>query len=173
TGSIAGTIVVQHADPSFLKKFIPILLLLVAGYVCLKPRLGEVDLHPRMRRGWFDALFGLGLGFYDGFLGPGTGTFWTMAFVLVMGFNLTKATGCTKIVNFASNISSLCLFLARGNVAIDAGLAMGLGQLLGARAGSRMVLRRGTKLIRPVFITVVFALLLKLLYEAFFRSAKS
>jgi uncharacterized membrane protein YfcA len=93
-----------------------------------------------------------------------------MAFMLGVGFNLTKATGCTKVMNFASNVSSLIFFVLAGQVVFPAGLAMGFGQLLGARIGSRMVIQRGTKFIRPVFITVVLAITAKLLYTAWRKS---
>ena len=135
----------------------------------VKPGLGSEDLHPRMSRGWVYLVFGLFIGFYDGFFGPGTGTFWTMAFVLCLGFNLTRATGYTKVMNFASNLSALLLFLAAGKVHFTAGLVMGAGQFLGARIGSRMVIARGTRFIRPIFISVVLALTLKLLYDAYWR----
>ena len=166
-GAALGALAVQQLDPSFLKRAIPVLLIGVAAYTLLKPRLGAEDLHPRMARGAFDLTFGLLIGFYDGFFGPGTGTFWTMAFMLGLGFNMTRATGYAKVMNFASNVSSLVLFLPGGNVCFAAGLTMGVGQVLGARIGSRMVIARGTKFIRPVFISVVFALTLKLLYDAY------
>ena len=168
-GAVLGTLAVQQLDPSFLKRAIPVLLLAVAIYTLLKPRLGDRDLHPRLERGWFDMLFGLVIGFYDGFFGPGTGTFWTMAFVLGLGFNLTKATGYTKVVNFASNLGSLVFFLLAGSVYFGAGLAMGAGQLVGARIGSRMVIARGTRFIRPIFISVVLVITVKLIYEGYGR----
>lgn len=168
-GAVLGTLAVQHVDPSILRRLIPALLIAIAIYMLVKPDLGAMDVHPRMSRGWFDVIFGLGLGFYDGFLGPGTGTFWTMAFVLALGFNLTRATGYTKVMNFGSNISSLALFLWRGNVWYAAGLLMGAGQFLGARIGSRMVIARGTCFIRPVFLVVVLALTIKLLISAYSR----
>jgi len=168
--AILGTLTVQQMDPSFLARIIPVLLALVAIYSLLKPQLGAENIHPRMKRAWFDLAFGLLLGFYDGFFGPGTGTFWAMAFMLGVGFNLTKATGCTKVMNFASNASSLIFFLLAGQVVFPAGLAMGFGQLLGARIGSRMVIQRGTKFIRPVFITVVLAITARLLYAAWRKS---
>lgn len=166
-GAALGAIAVQQVNPWFLKRTIPILLIVVAGYVLWKPRLGAEDLRPRMRRLWFDIVFGLGLGFYDGFFGPGTGTFWAMAFLLSLGFNLTRATGYTKVMNFASNLSSLAFFLVGRKVEPAMGLTMALGQLLGARIGSRMVIVRGTRFIRPVFLTVVLALTIKLLYDAY------
>jgi uncharacterized membrane protein YfcA len=166
-GALAGALVVRQLDPGLLRRVIPMLLIVVAVYVLLKPRLGEKELHPRMARRTFDLVFGLGIGFYDGFFGPGTGTFWAMAFMLGLGFNLTKATGYTKVMNFASNLGSLGLFLVGGNVVAGAGLLMGGGQWLGARLGSRMVITRGTRFIRPIFLTVVIALATKLLFDAF------
>jgi uncharacterized membrane protein YfcA len=165
-GAAAGTLLVQHLDPAFLKKFVPILLLAIAAFMIFKPQLGDKEIHPRMTPHSFYVIAGLLLGFYDGFIGPGTGTFWAMAFMLGLGFNLTKATGYTKVMNFASNLTSLVVFLRAGQVYYGAGLAMGIGQLLGARVGSRMVVTRGTKFIRPIFLTMVFALILKLLYDA-------
>ena len=166
-GAALGTLAVERVDPSFLKRFIPILLLMVAIYTLLKPGLGDKDLRPRLARQWFDLTFGLGLGFYDGFFGPGTGTFWTMAFMLCLGFNLTKATGYTKVMNFASNLSSLAFFLLAGNVRFTAGITMAIGQLIGAKLGASMVIAKGTKFIRPIFISVVLALTLQLLYRAY------
>ena len=168
-GGVVGTLTVQQLDPAFLRRFIPTLLLGVAVYLFFKPALGSTDASPRLPRGTFDALFGLGLGFYDGFFGPGTGTFWAMAFVLGLGFNLTKATAQTKAMNFASNAASLLFFLWAGQVHFGAGLVMGAGQLLGARWGAGMVLKRGTRLVRPVFLAIVVALTLKLLYDAFVK----
>ncbi len=168
-GSIAGALAVQHVHPDFLRKAIPVLLISVAVYFMVKPDLGARELHPRMSRPQFDILFGLVLGFYDGFFGPGTGTFWAVAFVLCLGTNLTAATGATKVMNFASNAGSLLLFLWAGKVLLAAGLIMGLGQFLGARIGARLVIAKGARFIRPVFLTIVFALTAKLLYDGFFK----
>jgi len=168
-GAALGTLAVRSVGAQFLKVAVPLLLLAVAIYMLRRPELGRQEREPKMTRLCFDVLFGLILGFYDGFFGPGTGTFWTMAFVLCLGFNLTRATGYTKAVNFASNVCSLLIFLIAGKVDFVAGGSMGLGQLIGARFGSRMVLRGGTKFIRPVFISVVLALTAKLLYDAFVK----
>lgn len=164
-GAAVGTLLVQQLNPAFLNRAIPVLLIAVAVYSLLRPKLGEADVHPRMNRVWFDVTVGLLLGFYDGFFGPGTGTLWAMAFMLGVGFNMTKATGYTKAMNFASNVSSLLFFLLAGLVVFPAGLTMGVGQLIGARLGSGMVVTRGTEFIRPIFIAVVLAIVLKLIYE--------
>jgi uncharacterized protein len=168
-GAAFGAWLVQQLDPSFLRRAIPVLLIAVAVYMLVRPSLGEDDAQPRMSRGPFDVLFGLGIGFYDGFFGPGTGTFWAMAFVLVLGFHLTRATGYTKVMNFASNLSSLAVFLIGGKVLFIAGLLMGGAQLFGARLGSQMVIARGTGFIRPFFVAASMALALKLLWDSFSR----
>jgi uncharacterized protein len=170
-GAALGTWLVQLLPRDFLMHAIPVLLVVVAVYFLLKPDLGAAPAHPRLSRGWFALIFGLGLGFYDGFFGPGTGTFWAMAFVLGLGFNLVKATGYTKVMNFSSNLSSLLFFLLGGNVLCAAGLTMGLGQLLGARLGSRMVVAKGAKFIRPIFISMVLAITAKLLYDIYVKPA--
>jgi len=167
--SVAGAWAALELDPALLRKIIPVMLAGIAVLVWFKPKLGECDLHPRMSRGLFDVTAGLALGFYDGFFGPGTGTFWAIAFVLGLGFNLTKATGYTKVMNFASNIGSLGFFICAGQVLWVAGLTMGVGQLIGARIGARMVVSRGTGFIRPVFLTVVLIITAKLIYDAYFR----
>lgn len=166
-GAVLGTLVVQSVGTHFLKMAAPLLLLAVAIYTVSRPHLGEHQHQPKMSRLQFDILFGLLIGFYDGFFGPGTGTFWTMAFVMALGFQLTQAIAHTKAYNFASNICSFLLFAWAGRVDYVAGTAMGLGQLLGARFGSRLVMNRGAKIIRPLFIAVVLGLTGKLLYDAF------
>lgn len=168
-GAAVGTLGVRQIGPDTLKVVIPLLLIAVAVYSLRNPKLGETDARPQIARGRFDLVFGLLLGFYDGFFGPGTGTFWTMAFVLMLGFNLTRATAHTKVLNFSSNLCSLLIFAFAGQINYFAGAIMGTGQLIGAQVGSRMVMRRGTKFIRPVFITVVLAITGKLIYDAYFR----
>jgi uncharacterized membrane protein YfcA len=168
-GSLVGTFLVQQLDPGFLKRIIPWLLLAVASYVWLRPQLGEKDIHPRISRVKFDFIFAFGIGVYDGFLGPGTGTFLALAFMLGLGFNLSKATANTKVLNWASNLASLILFLLVKKVWFVAGLAMGAGQWLGARAGSRMVITRGTKFIRPVFLSMVVLITLKMIYDNYLK----
>lgn len=168
-GAALGTLAVQNVGDHFLKIAVPLLLFAVTCYILTRPHLGEHQYPPKLSRLRFDLLFGLAIGFYDGFFGPGTGTFWTMAFVMMLGFNLTSAVANTKVYNFASNVCSLALFAWAGRVDYAAGVAMGLGQLLGARFGSKLVLQRGAKVIRPLFITVVLGLTIKLLYDAFLK----
>jgi len=167
-GSAAGTVAVQLVHPEVLNLVIPFLLLAIAVLMLLTPDLGTMQTHPRLSRMLFYLLFGLGLGFYDGFFGPGVGTFWAMAFVLGLGFTLTRATGYTKVMNFTSNIVSLLVFALGGNILWLPGAVMAAGQIIGARLGSGMVVKRGVRFIRPVFIIMVIVTTLKLLSDRLF-----
>lgn len=162
-GSAAGTVAVQMIDPAALNVIIPFLLLAIALYMMVSPSLGNAATRPRLPRAAFYAVFGSLLGFYDGFFGPGVGSFWAIAFVLALGFDLTRSTGYTKVMNFTSNIISFAVFAAGGVILWLPGVVMAAGQIAGARLGSGMVVRRGTRFIRPVFIVIVILTTLKLL----------
>lgn len=168
-GSTLGSLLVQQLNAGVLKRFIPVVLVLVALYIWLRPRLGESDGVPRMSRPVFDSLFGLGLGFYDGFIGPGTGTFFTMAFMVWLGFNFTRSTAATKLLNFSTNLASLGVFLLFGKIWLLAGLVMGAGQWCGAWLGSHLVMRHGTRFIRPIFLGVVLLITLRMVYLAWIK----
>jgi hypothetical protein len=151
---------------------VPFLLFAVAMFVWLRPQLGEQDIQPRLSPVKFDFICAFGIGVYDGFLGPGTGTFLALAFMLGLGFNLARATANAKALNWASNIASLLLFLIAKKVWFAAGLIMGAGQWLGARAASKMVVARGTKFIRPIFLTMVVLITLKLIYDSYLKPGR-
>jgi len=165
--AILGSLTVSAVDVSQLRKLIPFALGTVAVYTVLKPDLGTSTRPARLGVIPFGLLFGTVLGFYDGFLGPGTGSFWMMACVLVQGLNLRSATGATKAMNLTSNLASLGFFLFAGKVDLLIGALMAAGQLAGAHMGSRIAIRDGARIIRPVFLTVVFGLAAKLAWDAF------
>jgi len=167
-GAALGCIAVQLISGDVMNGIIPFLLLAISVYLLFTPSLGRRESRAKLSPVAFYACFGLLLGFYDGFFGPGVGSFWAIAFVLGLGFDLRTATGYTKVMNFTSNIVSCALFLAGGKVLLGAGLAMGMGEIAGAALGSRMVVRRGVRFIRPVFVTMVIATTLKLIYNRFF-----
>ncbi len=166
-GAAAGAWGVQQVNSDILSRVIPFLLLAIVIYTLLSPKFGDVDKRPRISASLFFVVAGLFLGFYDGFFGPGVGSFWAIAFVFWRGMDLTKATGATKLMNFTSNIVSCIIFLAGGYVWFGAGLTMAAGEIIGARIGSHMVIRKGTSLIRPIYITIVVVTTLKLLYNAY------
>ena len=164
-GALTGALVVRAISPGFLRHVIPVLLVGIALFLMVRPRLGLGETSPRMRPAAFGMVFGSGIGFYDGFFGPGTGSFWAIAWVLVLGTSLVRATAHTKVMNFTSNLTALLVFLVGGNVHLEVGLVMGAGQLAGAQLGSRLVIRRGARFVRPVIIAVAMLLAAKLFYE--------
>lgn len=162
-GAVAGSVAVQSIDPGFLRTALPWMLMGIAAYFLFKPSLGELDRQQRLSLPLFTCTAAPLIGFYDGFFGPGAGSFYAIALVDLLGFNLTRATANTKLLNLTSNFAALLAFLAGGNLVWSAGLAMGAGQFLGARLGSHLVLTRGAKLVRPLLVVMSVALTVKLL----------
>ena len=167
-GAALGAILIQHIRAGFIRPLIPLLLLGVFIYTLLSPDLGKTRRQARMQPLPFYLLFGIGLGFYDGFFGPGTGSFWTGALLVFLGMDMTAAAGHTRVMNFTSNIVALGLFALGGNVLYSAGLTMAAGQIIGARIGSGLAIQRGAAFIRPLFLTVVFATIIRLIYVNYF-----
>jgi uncharacterized protein len=166
-GALAGTLTVQVLAADFLRHVILFLLAGVFLYTLFSPDLGRLDRRPVFAAPLFFGCAGLLFGFYDGFFGPGTGSFWTISLVTLLGLNLKKATAHTKIFNFTSNLVALAAFFAGGHVIVSAGLLMGMGQMLGAFLGSRLVIQRGTGFVRVFFLVVVAATILKLAYSTY------
>lgn len=168
-GAAVGTLAIQMIDAPYLKLLLPVLLAGVFLYILFSPDLGRLDSRPVVHPFLFYLAAGLGLGFYDGFFGPGTGSFWAIAFVVFMGQNLRKATAHTKIMNATSNLVSLAAFLIGGKVLFFTGLLMGSGQLLGATLGSHMVIKKGTRFVRAFFLCVVAATIAKVIHSTYFQ----
>ncbi|WDP90136.1 MAG: TSUP family transporter [Desulfobacter sp.] len=163
-GAVAGAWAIQQIQADFIRHIIPFMLLFVFIYTLAAKDLGKEAGRARMGKHLFFMIFGLGLGFYDGFFGPGTGSFWTGALLILLGMDMTRATGTTRIMNFTSNIVALSLFIMGGNVLYTVGLVMAGGQVIGARIGSGMAIQRGTPFIRPIFLTMVFLTIARLIY---------
>jgi len=166
-GAIIGAITIQVLHGEVLKKIIPILLLLILIYTLFSPRFGQIDRTPKISEKSFFVIFGLLLGFYDGFLGPGTGSFWVFAFMFFIGFNLVKATAYTKVFNLNTNLTALACFAIGHNIDYRIGLCMAAGQLIGGRLGAHFAVRKGAALIRPIFISVVVVTMTTLFYKSY------
>lgn len=169
-GVVGGACTVRWLDPRFLSALIPWLLGVIVVYMIFRPKLGETNRHHRLEPVPFYLLFGLVLGFYDGFFGPGVGSFWTIAFVTTLGHDFVRAAGHTKVMNFASNIAALAFFVAAGSVLWLPGLAMGAGQLLGGRLGAHLAMTRGARFVRPIFLAMASLVALKLIYASLTRT---
>jgi uncharacterized membrane protein YfcA len=163
----AGAWAVAVMEPAILRRIVPVLLITVAVYMMLNRKLGELPGSARIGMTAFALFFGTALGFYDGFFGPGVGSFWMLACVLTLGQDLRAATGTTKALNLTSNIAALVTFALARCLRFDVALAMIAGQLVGARLGAGMVVAHGARVIRPLFIAVAMAMALRLAWQAF------
>lgn len=170
-GSFAGAWVVTVISPGFLRKVLPFILLAVLAYTLARKELGR-DHAPRLA-GRSEMLvastIGLLIGFYDGFFGPGTGSFFVFLFVRLLGYDFLNASASAKLLNTATNLAALILFAIKGHVWWHFALALAIANVLGSVLGTHMALKHGAGFVRGVFIFVVSALILKTGYDAFLR----
>ncbi len=162
-GSAAGTLLVQQIHAEILTAIVPILLVGIALYFLFSKNLEGGQ--QRISLSTFAWTIGFGIGFYDGFFGPGTGSFFAMGCVALLGYSLPIATAHTKVLNFTSNITSLLFFILGGQVIWGLGLVMMGGQFIGARIGSKMVMTKGLTLIRPLIVIVCMMMSIKLILD--------
>lgn len=164
-GSVVGAVAAKLLPASVLAGIVPLLLIGIALYFGLTPKIGEADVRQRLGT----AAFAVGvvpvIGFYDGIFGPGAGSFYMVGFVTLLGFGLVRATAHTKLLNMASNLGSLVLFAVSGMVVWPVGLVMGAAALTGAQLGSRVALKGGARIIRPLLILVCCATAIRLLLD--------
>lgn len=168
-GSFIGAWVVTLIDPTFLRRALPFILLAVLLYTLAKKELGRTHA-PRHARGRETALacaIGLVIGWYDGFFGPGTGSFFIFLFVRLLGYDFLNASASAKLLNVATNIAAIALFAMKGHVWWHIGLVMAVANVAGSLIGTRLALKHGAGFVRGVFIVVVGALILKTGYDAF------
>ena len=164
-GSILGALLATVLPGDWLRIAMPVMLIAIAVYFAFKRGLNDQDRHARMTPFLFTLTFVPVIGCYDGLFGPGTGSFFMLGFVSLAGFGLLKATAHTKLLNFASNVGGFLVFLLSGVVIWKAGLVMGAGQFLGAQIGSRLAVRGGAKVIRPLLVITCIGLAIKLLAD--------
>jgi uncharacterized protein len=163
--SVVGALCVKLISKSILNALVPIMLILIAIYFATAKRMEEKDTKARLSFFAFCAFVAPLVGFYDGIFGPGTGAFYMVGFVSLLGFGVTKATAHTKLANAASNIGSLSLFILNGSVIWMVGLTMAVGALIGAQIGARLAIKMGATLIRPLLVVISCAMAIKLLWD--------
>jgi uncharacterized membrane protein YfcA len=165
-GSLAGAGLVLLVKPDVLKPVV-LALLVAAGVVVafVRPPAGAQAKRVPKRAVLEGAVIALVIGAYDGFFGPGTGTFLIIAFVTVLHFSLQQASANAKVVNFASNLAALAIFTARGLVLWKVALPMAVGQFLGGATGAHLAVAGGDRVVRRVVLVVVLALVLRLGYD--------
>ncbi|MFF5258778.1 sulfite exporter TauE/SafE family protein [Actinomadura viridis] len=168
--SAAGALCATAISSDVLKPVIMVVLLTVAAVVVLRPDLGRAPalvLRTRRRTAAAVLVPGVVIAFYDGLVGPGTGTFLVITFTALLGTDFVNASANSKIINTATNLGALVVFAAQGQVLWALGLAMAVCNIVGAQLGARMAINRGAGFVRAVLLCVVAALVLKLGYEQF------
>ena len=168
-GSFAGARTVTQVSADGLRRALPFILLVLLIYTLARKEMGRSH-HPRFSGGaetLVAASIGLVIGFYDGFFGPGTGSFLVFLFVRVMGYDFLHASASAKLINVASNAAAFILFASKGHVWWQIAALMAVANVLGSLIGTRVALARGTGVVRGMFVLVVSALILKTGWDAF------
>ncbi len=163
-GSAAGAVVASHIPRDAFEPIVLVALIVVGAYVVLKPTLGDATALRFAGHHHTLAAMGTGLavGFYDGALGPGTGSFFVFTLVGLLGYNFLEASAKARLANTATNLAALCIFVPQGAVLWGIGLAMGLANLAGGYLGARVAVSRGAAFVRVFFIIVVSAFIVRL-----------
>lgn len=168
-GAIGGAMLAYRIGTAFMRPLMLGLMGAMLLFTLLKPDLGKVHapkygLHHQLG---LAILIALGLGFYDGFFGPGTGSLLIFGFVAILGFDFLRASALAKAVNWASNMAALAVFLTQGSWTPVVGLTMAAGNGLGGWLGAHVALKKGSAWVRVVFLGVVSALLVRLTWQVF------
>ncbi|WP_066556582.1 TSUP family transporter [Croceicoccus bisphenolivorans] len=167
TFAAVGSLLVQQISVRVLNLVVPLLLMGVAAYVIFSPRMDDSKSHEVLSRKGYAPVAG-SIGFYDGFFGPGTGSFFAASLVGLRGEGLTSATGHAKLFNMCTNLAAVLVFALGGKVIWMLGIAMACGSMTGSWLGSRFAVKHGAKVIRPLLVTISLLLTAKLLYNWFF-----
>jgi len=161
-GSMIGTYLVSRISNELLESIIPILLISAAVFFILNR--GPSTSNKSSSLLFIFNVIVILIGFYDGFFGPGTGSFFVLAFVIIKGISIMEATAITKLLNFASNFAAFLIFALKGYVIWELGLIMAVAQIGGANLGSRFAISNGEKVVRPVLVIVSILLSIRILF---------
>ena len=161
----AGSLCVQLVGNALLAKIVPFLLIAFGLYFLFSPKISARE-NAAQKYGWLVLALGCS-GFYDGFFGPGTGSFFFLALLLLGAYNMVGALAHTKLYNFCTNIASILFFAMLGNVLWSVGFVMAIGQFAGGYLGSKVAFAYGAKIIKPLIVTVSLLASLKLLVEQY------
>lgn len=169
-GAAAGALVATKIPMSWFKPIVLVLLVMVAIYTAMRPSLGARTALRFDGRDHYVAASAVGvlIGFYDGAVGPGTGSFLIFALVGFLGYNFLRASAKAKIANVATNLGAIAVFALHGAPLWGLGLIMGAANMLGGLLGARTAVARGSRFVRIIFLVVVSALILRLAYDVFF-----
>lgn len=164
-GSVLGAFLATIVPVDIMRAALPALLVAIAIYFAAKPNIGDLDRARRMGSFAFGFTIVPLIGFYDGLFGPGTGSFFMMAFVALAGYGVLKATAHTKLLNCASNVGAFATFAIFGVINWKIGITMGIAQFLGAQIGANVAMKVGSRIIKPLLVVASIALAVRLLID--------
>ncbi|TDT50813.1 TSUP family transporter [Fonticella tunisiensis] len=164
-GAVLGVNTVLKIDQKFLNTTVFIMILAVSIYTFFSKSMGREDKFKGLtgKNVFFGMLLAFALGFYDGFFGPGTGSFIMFGLISIYGFDFVQAGGNAKVLNFISNITSLILFAIQGKIDYVLGLPVMIFMILGARIGTKMALKEGVRLVKPIFVVMSLGVAVKMM----------
>jgi uncharacterized membrane protein YfcA len=166
-----GSALLTVISNSFMKPFILVVLVLVAAYTFVNKSFGlHVEkAHSKKQEWWYCILISLVLGFYDGFIGPGAGSFLVLSFIGFLGFDFLRASAHAKLINLSTNFGSICLFALKGKIIYSIALPMAICNAAGAFLGARLAILKGNRFIRIFFLVIVTITILRFAYDVFFK----
>jgi uncharacterized protein len=171
TCSFIGASTVSIINPALMRPLVLLLLILVAIHTWFKKDFGSQHIVKVQgaKQSVYAAIIGSLLGFYDGFFGPGTGSFLIFAFISVLGFDFLRASASAKVVNFSTNLAATIYFAAHSHIIYSIALPMAVCNIIGAIMGAKLAIAKGSAFVRVLFIAVVLLLIVKLAYDIFFN----
>lgn len=169
--SYGGSYLLTHVSNGFMKPVLLVVLTIVAIYTYAKKNFGQSEQHDLSTKKQLQlgVWISLVIGFYDGFIGPGAGSFLILAFIILLHFDFLHASAHAKMVNLATNLGSITLFMAKGKIIWAIALPMAAANMLGGFAGARLAIAKGNRFIRIFFLVVVVAILLRFCWDVFFK----
>lgn len=170
--SYSGSYLLSHVSNSFMKPVLVVVLTVVALYTYTKKDFGQHDEErslPFRKELQLAVLISLLIGFYDGFIGPGAGSFFILAFIALLHFDFLHASAHAKMVNLATNLGSVTLFLVKGIIIWQIALPMAAANMLGGFMGARLAIAKGNRFIRAFFLVVVVGILVRFCWDVFFK----
>jgi hypothetical protein len=169
--SFSGSFLLTQVSNRFMKPIILVVLVFVVIYSFANKGFGlqKRQTISEKKQLLFAVLISLVIGFYDGFIGPGAGSFLVLAFISVLGFDFLQASAHAKIINLATNLGSILLFFLKGHILWQVAIPMAICNAMGGIIGARMAISKGNQFIRIIFLFVVIATLIRFSYDVFWR----
>jgi uncharacterized protein len=169
--AFAGSNLLTYVSNDFMKPLLLVILSLLVIYTYAKKTFGQHSdkFHSEKRQIFYAVMISFIIGFYDGFIGPGTGSFLVLAFITLLGFDFLQASANAKMVNLATNFGSICLFISKGKIIWTIAIPMAICNAVGGFIGAKLAINKGNKFIRIFFLVVVIGTLIRFSYDVFLK----